>query len=155
MYLPRGMSDSQVETARADGKIVKCILIRNFKSKVVFAHVVPQKGNDEDSWVANLVADDLTWFGYTQMTIKTDNEAALNTLVVKVIDEVRARSSDKVDVASNIEEAHGIATEHPAPYEPQRNGAREVGVRLVRGQSRTLELCLGTGSARAYHPTIQ
>jgi hypothetical protein len=57
-----GMSDSQVETARADGKIVKCILIRDFKSKVVFAHVAQQKGNDAESWVANLVAGDLTWF---------------------------------------------------------------------------------------------
>jgi hypothetical protein len=89
------------------------------------------------------------------MTIKTDNEAALKALVVKVIEKVRASSSDKVDVASKIEEAQVIATEHPAPYESQSNGATEVGVCLVRAPFRTLKLCLGTGSARTYHPTIQ
>ena len=101
-----------------------------------------RKCNDEESWVANLVADDLTWPGYTHMTIKTDNEAALNALVVKAIEKVRARSSDKVDVASKIDEAQVIATEHPAPYESQSNGATEVGVRIVRGLFRTLKLCL-------------
>lgn len=137
MHLPRGMNDSQVEAARADDTIVKCIRIRDFKSKAVFAHVVQQKDNDEESWVANLVADDLAWFGYSQMSIKTDNEAALNAPVVKAIEKAMARSNDKVDV-----ETHVIATEDPVPYESQRNGAIEVGARIVRGLFRTLKLCL-------------
>ena len=35
-----------------------------------------------------------------------------------------------------------MQTESPAAYESQPNGGVEVGVKIVRGQFRTLKLCL-------------
>ena len=125
MHLPRGgidVNDSAVEAARTAGKIVKCILVRDFQSKSTFAHVVPCKGLDEEKYVAKLVADDIVWLGYGELAVKADNEASLNALIRVTIDEVRAKRS-------NVK----ITTEAPAPYGSQRNGATAVVVRNVRG----------------------
>ena len=41
--------DAAVLAARQDGKIVKCLIVRDSHTKNVFAHVVPVKGLDEAS----------------------------------------------------------------------------------------------------------
>jgi hypothetical protein len=125
------VDEAAVEAARTAGKIVKCILVRDFHSKCTFAHVVPCKGIDEERYVAKMVADDIVWLGYGELAVKADNEASLNALIRVTIDEVRSKRS-------NVK----ITTEAPAPYESQSNGATEVGVRNVRGLFRTLKLCL-------------
>ena len=51
--------DKEVEAGRKGGHILKCILIRCMKTKVIFAHVIPMKGVDEDMYVANLVCHPL------------------------------------------------------------------------------------------------
>ena len=40
--------EEQLDNARAQGTIVKCIIIRCLNSKNVFAHSVPRKGADEE-----------------------------------------------------------------------------------------------------------
>ena len=40
--------DEAVNEARAAGQLVKCLLVRCFKTKALFAHVIPRKGDDED-----------------------------------------------------------------------------------------------------------
>ena len=39
--------DQQLANDRQQGKIVKCLIVRCMDTKVVFSHVVPQKGDDE------------------------------------------------------------------------------------------------------------
>ncbi len=77
--------DAACEDARKKGDIVKCIVIRCTKSKVVLGHVVPCKGAGEEDYVARLVADDLSWFGYTAVILTADNEPALQALVTRVV----------------------------------------------------------------------
>ena len=43
-----GEGDEAIAQARDKGEVLKCLLVRCLQSKNVFAHVVPQKGNDED-----------------------------------------------------------------------------------------------------------
>ena len=43
-------------------------------SKSVFAHVAPQKGNDEDHFCAKLSVEVIKWMDHTKVVIKTDNE---------------------------------------------------------------------------------
>ncbi len=82
--------DKDVEEGRKKGELIKCILIRDFESKIIFAHCVPCKGIDEEDYVANLVTADVRWLGYTQMILKGDNEKALQALIDRVIKKLKA-----------------------------------------------------------------
>ena len=124
--------DSAVEDERRNGTIVKCIVIRDWESKNVYAHCIPCKGADEDEYVAQLVADDVAWLGYTRLIIKSDNEPALLALVRQVLGKVMA-SPETIEQASR---------ESSPEYDSQANGGTEIGIKLVRGMFRTLKLCL-------------
>ena len=52
-------SEVDIAAARAAGKLIKCFMVRCMNSKNVFAHVVLQKGNDEDHFYAKLVVEDI------------------------------------------------------------------------------------------------
>ena len=124
-------NEDAITRARAAGKVVKCLLVRCFQSKNVFAHVVPQKGDDEEHYCAKLAVDDIGWLGHTKVIVKTDNErsvVALKHRVAKMLKEWKAMEN--------------VQTESPAAYESQSNGGIEVGVKIVRGLFRTLKLCL-------------
>ena len=124
--------DAATEEARKKGEIIKCIVVRCTKSKVVLGHVVPCKGADEDDYVSRLIADDLNWFGYVAVILKSDNEPALQALVTRVIEIAKIELKD----------LEKLSREEPAKYDSQSNGATEVGVMLLRGLFRTIKLCL-------------
>ena len=124
--------DAELETSRAKGDIVKCIVVRCSLTKAVFGHVVPQKGVDEDNYVAGVVTDDIAWLGHTKVMLKSDNEHAMQSLVRRVVDVSRADCKD----------LKSIAKEESAAYDSQSNGSTEVGIRLIRGLFRTTKLCL-------------
>ena len=124
--------EPDLESARATGTVVKCILARCSITKMLFAHVVPQKGVDEDMYVARLVSDDIAWLGHSKAIIKGDNEPALQALIRRVIDMSKAECKT-ID---------SLSREESAPYDSQSNGSTETGVRLIRGLFRTTELCL-------------
>ncbi len=69
--------DAAVDEARKEGKILKCVLVRCWASKNIFAHVIPCKGADEELFTAKLVAADIEWLGHTKLALKADNEAAV------------------------------------------------------------------------------
>ena len=120
-----------ISAARTAGTVVKCLLVRCLTSKNVFAHVVPQKGDDEDHYCAKLAVADIEWLGHTKVIIKTDNERSIVALKQRVAKTLREwKSMDNVQ------------TESPAAYESQSNGGIEVGIKIVRGLFRTLKLCL-------------
>ena len=136
-------ADEAIDEARQTGQVVKCILVRDHSSKAIVAHVVPCKGRDEEGYVADLVSDDVSWLGYKNMTLKTDNEVALVSLVKEVIVAIHHRGSDEIKVKH----------ETSAAYESQSNGGTEVGVRNVRGLFRTLKACLDEREwSITYHP---
>ena len=137
-----------LEEARARGDVVKCLLVRCFLTKAVFAHVVPQKGLDEDNLVADLVVTDLAWLGHTRVIVKADGEPALQALVRRVLEIAKVECRD-------LEQ---LAKEDPAAYDSQSNGGTEVGVRLVRGLFRSVNLCLEQRIDRFIpvdHPVVQ
>ena len=76
-------AEGAIESARQRGEIVKCIIVRCWDSKCIFAHVIPCKGLDEDSYVSNLVTEDIAWLGYNSMVLKADNETSVQKLVRK------------------------------------------------------------------------
>ena len=126
-----GEGEEAITQARAKGEVLKCLLIRCLKSKNVFGHVVPQKGDDEDHYCAKLAAADIEWLGHTKIIIKTDNERAIVALKHRVAKHLKEWKS-----------MENVQIESPAAYESQSNGGIEVGIKIVRGLFRTLKLCL-------------
>jgi len=124
-------SSDKIHDARDKGELVKCLLVRCWETKNVFAHVIPVKGADEEGYAAKLGAADMRWLGHTRLIVKCDNEASLVALKDQILNELKM---DK-----DLEQA---SDENPARYESQSNGGTEVGVRNVRGLMRTLKLCL-------------
>jgi hypothetical protein len=86
--------NAAIENDRKSGDIVKCIVIRDWESKVTFAHCIPCKGADEDQYVAKLVEDDLVWLGYTRIVLKGDNEPALQALIRQVLGLIIAKPEE-------------------------------------------------------------
>ena len=123
--------DAAIEEARANGEITKCILVRCYETKCIFAHCVPCKGTDEEHYVSNLVVQDVLWLGHVKMILKADNERAVQALLEQVLRKVRLETKS----------AENVTKERPPAYESQSNGGTEVGVMLVRGLFRTLKLC--------------
>ncbi len=111
---------------------MKCVLIRCWDSKIIFAHVVPCKGADEEKFVANLICADIEWLGYTKLILKADNETSIKALVKQVAGILKEK-------CHNLE---NLQKENPPAYDSQANGGTEVGIRIVRGMFRTLKLCL-------------
>jgi len=63
-YAKGAEGDAMITEHRRDGRLVKCILTKCLKFKVVWAHVIPVKGIDEDGFVVDLVTQDICWIGH-------------------------------------------------------------------------------------------
>ena len=125
-------SDEDVKSAREDGKVIKCLIVRCYATKSVFAHVIPFKGSLEDPYVVDLVCSDVAWLGHVKLILKGDNEKALVAFIDKSLKVLRCQVGD----------LESVSAEHSQPYDSQSNGGTKVGIRAVRGLFRTLKLCL-------------
>ena len=92
---------------------------------------MPCKGPDEDNYVVDLVTSAITWLGHVRLILKRDNETALLALVERALEAIRCEVEGIVMASS----------EHSATYDSQANGGTEVGIRAIRGLTRTLKLC--------------
>ncbi len=131
-YEMNGEGEAKLTADRNAGKVVKCIIIRCYKTGCIFAHVVPCKGLDEDNYVLNLVVSAVAWLGHAKLILKSDGEAAITKLVRRSLEEIKC-NVEGIDTATS-EESH--------PYDSQANGGTEVGIRNVRGLFRSLKLGL-------------
>ena len=99
-----------------DEDCLKIVVIRDSKSKALFAHGIPSKGIDQDRYVIDKVVDDIGWLGHTRLLLKSDNEPAIAKLIRESLKALRI--DGKVDQAGE---------EHSVPYDPQTNGSAELG----------------------------
>ena len=109
---------------------IRILVVRDSKSKSVFAHVVPSKGVDQAGFAVDALVEDAKWLGYTKLTLKSDNEPAIVKLLVEALRELRVHGVEQ------------LMEEHSPEYDPQANGSAEVAVRLLKGHLRTLKSCL-------------
>ena len=99
------------EDADAGHGAIKVLVIRDNKSKAVFAHVVPVKGVDEGGFAVKAIFDDIVWLGYTRFVMKTDNEPAILKLLLESLRSLR------------IEGVEQFMHENSPEYDPQANGS--------------------------------
>ena len=123
--------EKAVEEARTKGILTKCLVLRCHETKVVFAHVVPCKGIDEDRYVVDVVTSDVAWLGHARLILKSDNEVSLLKLVKQSLESIKC----------NVDGIQTASSEQSVAYDSQSNGGTECAVRMVRGLFRTLKLC--------------
>ena len=82
-------NEDALNQALETGDVVKCLLLRDMRSKAVFGWVVPSKGNDADGYVVDVLAEAIRWLGYTRLILKSDNEPAIAKLLTDVMAAVR------------------------------------------------------------------
>ena len=83
--------DVQLENDRKEGKIVKCIVIRCFRTKTILGHVVPQKGEVENSYTVGLIVQALQWLGHTRLIIKNYNGPAIQAVARNAVELAKVR----------------------------------------------------------------
>ena len=124
MFLTSGNVYSREEWSESSEKdidpslVLKVLVVRDFKSKSLFAHAVKCKGSDEDGYAVQCLVDDVRWLGYSKVILRSDNEPAIVRLPGDALTALRV---DGIDQACE---------EHPPPYGPQANGGIEVGSNL-------------------------
>ena len=105
--------------------VAKCNL-----TKCLFAHVVPQKGMDPESYAVERLKRDLLWLGHTKVILKSDNERAILALLRNTLKSLR------------IEQLESAQEAHPAAYDPASNGSVEVACKTIGGLISTMRSCL-------------
>ena len=140
----RGVFERSEWVAQEGERFLKVLVVKDGKSKCVFAHGIPVKGVDSGRYVVDCVVQDCSWLGYAQVLLKSDNEPAIAKVVVESLKALRIQGRDASD-------------EHSVPYDPQTNGDAESAVKMVKGQLRTmwlgLEDCIGH-QVPATHPLM-
>ncbi len=101
------------------------VVMRDWSSKAIFAHLIPGKGSDHD-WTAHQLVNDIKKLGYKDVVIRSDQEPAIMALVDKV-----AQLRDEV----TIKESSPVG-------DSQANGMAERGVQAVEEYVRVLKLAL-------------
>ena len=99
--------------------MLEILVVRDMKSKSIFAHAVRCKGSDEDGHAVQCIMDDIKWLGYTKIILKSDNEPAIRRLLTNALKALR------------IEGLERACEEHPPPDDPHWNGGIEIGAKLV------------------------
>ena len=71
------------------------MVVRDSRSKAVFAHVVPSTGVDEKGFAVDALVEDVGWIGYSRVTLKSDNEPAGVKVLAESLRELRVRGVEQ------------------------------------------------------------
>ena len=106
---------------------VKLLVAKCFKTRCVFAHVVPQKGVDPERYAVDRLVKDILWLGHSRVMLRSDNEPAIVKLLSETLKVLK------------VQELEQVGASHPPIYDPSSNGAIEVACKSVGGMLRTLK----------------
>ena len=59
-------------TADREEVDVKLLIAKDTRGKGVFAHVIPQKGVDQDHYSVDVLVKDVLWLGFMDVFLKSD-----------------------------------------------------------------------------------
>ncbi len=124
------MRRDELEEHEIKKAVMKILVVKDLKSKAIFAHVVPQKGVDADGYSVVRLMEDVRWLGYTKVILKADNERAIVKLLAESLRRIKTEAMDQV------------MREHPPSYDSRSNGSIENAVRQVQAHLRTMKFSL-------------
>ena len=127
----------EITPPETEGCKLKMLVAIVITSGSISSHVVEQKGVEADRYSVDKLVEDTGWLGYSQITVKNDNEPA----IVQVLEEtLKSLKASTVDQAMK---------EHPAPYDSNANGSVQNAVVQVQGLMHTLKVALGRKISKA------
>ena len=91
----KGDIETQTE-AEAEPGSIKVLVVRDNRSKVLFAHTVLVRGADEGDFAVKAIVDDVVWLRYSKGVLKTDNEPAILKLLQESLRDLRVEGIYKV-----------------------------------------------------------
>ena len=109
-YLYLSKSGSVIPRAElGDREEVDLVILvaKDLMGKACFAHVVLQKGVDQDHFVVDVLVEDIQWLGYQTISLRSDNEPAILNLLRHALTEARLKVKELVQ----------IQEEHPSVYD--------------------------------------
>ena len=124
-------ADRFAEDADENMEKMTMLVVKDERSRFLFAHTVEKKGVDEDDRSTRMMVKDIEELGYQRLSVKCDQEPSTMALLRRIL---RTMNIDSIDQ---------VMHEHPAVGDSQANGSIENGVKTVFGQIRTMRLALG------------
>ena len=74
--------------------LIKVLLVKDVKSKAVFAHVVRHKGIEDDEYAVRRLVEDVAWLGYSKVILKCDGERAIVKLLKEGLKRIKTEVTD-------------------------------------------------------------
>ena len=118
----------ELDDEAAKKAAIKILVVKDRKGKAIFAHVVLQKGVDADGYSVARLVEDIKWLGYTKLILRSDNEAAIVSLLAAALRKLKTEGIAQV------------AREKPPDYDSKANGSIENAGKQVQGLLRTVKL---------------
>ena len=87
----------------------------------------------------NIVLQAVQWWGHIKIILTSDNERTILACITRAMITIRCQ----------VENLETVTSEQSAKYDSQSNGATEVGIKIVRGQFRTMRICVEGRICRA------
>ena len=109
---------------------LKVLVVKDERTRTLFAHAVEQKGIDSEEYAVKQVAKDIEELGYRQVSVKSDQEPSTMALLRRLMRLV------------NVDVVDQVLLDHQAVGDSQSNGSIENGVKTVMGQLRTMRAAL-------------
>ena len=92
--------------------------------------MVPQKGVDPAHYIVDALVKEISWLGYTRLSLRSDDEPAFPQLLKHALTEARLQ----------VEQIEQFMEEHPNTYDLAANGEVEAAVKQITGILRTNRL---------------
>ena len=153
--VPVVVMDYMFMTSKDVEKMSPILVIKDMKTKTIFAHVVSRKGTS-DKWIIKRLIEDLDSLGYgwTKVAIRSDQEPAIVDVknavrrarweeFEQVMEEVARHRKAKTEIVRKDLGPVTILEESPVA-ESSSNGGAENAIRHLQGQFRTLKAQLET-----------
>ena len=74
--------------------LIKVLLVKDVKSKAIFAHVVRHKGIEDDEYAVRRLVEDVAWLGYSKVILKCDGERAIVKLLKEGLKRIKTEVTD-------------------------------------------------------------
>ena len=121
-------TDEEYDVSDKDETKAKILVTKDVKSGVCAAIPVPRKGVDSDDWSVKETVRFLEFLGYTNLVMKSDQEAALKALMAKV-------RSHRGDQTQTMHEMSPVG-------DSKANGFVERSIQTIQGKSEPSDLHL-------------
>lgn len=88
------------DEAAAKKTTVRVLVAKCSRTKCTFARIVRQKGVDPERYAVDRLVKDIKWLGYSKITIRSDNEPAIQKLRLDTFKGLRVEGLRQVSESS-------------------------------------------------------